>query len=284
MELFKRRVRLSVATSVQVNDYKSDGVQVLEIEDLRVQFNVKKTGGKEPNTAEVTVTNLSPRHRADLQTKGVRFLLQAGYDTSIGQLFAGDIRTIDHVRDGANWNTVLRSGDGERAWRWAWVNESFVAGTPASQVIEALGRALGVGLGNLLSQAAKATEQYVSGYVAYGPASRELDKVLRAHGFTWSIQDGELQILREGETAGVLVPELSPDSGLVGSPEMAAPEKKGGAPLLKARCLLRPAIRPGGTVVLKSQRHNGSFLVRKVEHVGDTAGGDWYTNWQGTAL
>lgn len=287
---FKRLVRVTIATRV-AEDFKSIVAEVVEIEKLRVAFKVTKTASKEPNTAEVTITNLSPTRRATLQQKGVKFILQAGYEgTGIGQLFTGDARTVDHKREAADWHTVIRSGDGERAFKFARVNEAFESGSPVSDVVNKIAGSLGLGLGNLKKQLPKITGQYVNGYAAHGPASRELDKVLSAAGYTWSIQDGELLIQKPDDPIGATIPELSAESGLIGSPEYGSSEevkkqlKKNGKPLLKVRCLLNHALKIGSVVSIRSERHNGQLKIHKVEHSGDTHGGDWYTDFEGKPL
>jgi len=278
--LFKRLVRLTIARRV-AEDFRTVTSDVLEIERLRVAFKVTKTSGKEPNTCEVTVSNLAADTRAALQTKGVKFLLQAGYEgTGIGQLFVGDVRTIDHVRDGATWNTVIKSGDGERALAFARVNESFASGVKIPDVVRKVAGKLGLGLGNTERAASQMTGEYSQGYAAHGPASRELDRVLAAAGYEYSVQDEQILIVRPGEGSGEQVPELSPSTGLIGSPEFGTPETKGGRALVKVKSLLNFGIKIGSQVVIRSARHNGPVVVRKLEHVGDTAGGDWYTNFE----
>lgn len=277
---FGRLVKCTIATKT-AEDYRSITADVIEISDLRVSFKVTKHGGKEPNTAEVTITNLSPTQRNNLQAKGVKFILQAGYEGSgLVQLFKGDARTIDHLREGANWNTVIKSGDGERAFRFARVNESFAPGSPVGDVVKRIASKVGLGLGNVDKQIPNITGNYAQGYAAAGPAARELDKVLSAAGYVWSIQDEELLILKPDEATTIQVPELSPESGLIGSPEFGAPEVKGAKPLIKVKCLLNGKIKIGSQVVLKSERHKGPVRVRKLEHSGDTAGGDWYTTFE----
>src|SRR4051812_17238385 len=87
--LLGRKVEVRVA--VPLKDYVKVGSLVLTVTDLRVQFKIKKTTKKEPNTAEITITNLNPEHRAQLQTQGGKFILLAGYEsTGVEQLFVGD--------------------------------------------------------------------------------------------------------------------------------------------------------------------------------------------------
>ncbi len=281
-----RRVRLLIANRV-AEDYKSLTADVTEITDLRVQFSVKKSSAKEPNTAEVTITNLSPTRRAALQTKGVKFSLECGYvDTGVKQIFQGDVRHISHVREGADWRTVLKSGDGERAFQFARISESLGPKATKSDVIKRLTAKLGLGQGNSLTAAASIPGSYDQGIVLSGPVSRELDKVLAGTGYGWSIQDEQLILLKDAQTSGQDVPELTPESGLIGSPEFGAPLVKGGKPQLHFRCLLNANIKPGARVSIKCERFPLGVFVKcvKVEHSGDTAGQDWYTTGEGSTL
>jgi hypothetical protein len=136
--------------------------------------------------------------------------------------------------------------------------------------------------GNAASAAT--ADSFLTGYVAHGRASTELERLLSARGLEWSIQDGRLQVLpKRGTTAQVV--SLSPDTGLVGSPEYGTPDKKGAASVLKVKALLQPQIKPGGKIRIDSANIHGVFFrVEEVEHRGDTAGGDWYSDAGATAV
>ena len=281
-----RRVRVLIAHRV-AEDYKSITADVTEIKDLRVQFSVKKSSAKEPNTAEVTITNLSPARRSALQTKGVKFVLECGYvDTGVKQIFQGDVRHVSHVREGADWRTVLKSGDGERAFQFARISESLGPKSRKSDVIKRLADRFGLGLGNSAKAAAVIPGSYDQGIVLSGPVSRELDKVLVGTGYTWSIQDEQLIILSDTEISGQDVPLLTPSSGLIGSPEFGAPLVKGGKPQLTFRCLLNANLKPGSKAQVECERFPLGVSVKcaKVEHSGDTAGQDWYTSVEGATI
>jgi hypothetical protein len=113
-----------------------------------------------------------------------------------------------------------------------------------------------------------------------------MDKALAGTGYGWSIQDEQVIILADSEVSGQDVPELTPQSGLIGSPEFGAPLVKGGKPLLTFRCLLNANIKPGAHVSIKCERFPLGVAVKcvKVEHSGDTHGQDWYTNGEGVTL
>ncbi len=249
---------------------------------LRVQFKITKTDQKEPNTSEITVTNLSPTSRGRLQVKGVKVSLEAGYiGTGLTRLFYGDARTIDHLRDGASWNTVLKLGDGERAYRYARVNQSFSGGVNAGDVLQYLGDASGLSLGNVSEASDRIKDiTFDQGYVLHGRWSDEMHKLVSSLGYTFSIQNNAIQVLLPDESVSSDVLEISPYTGLIGSPEMGTPEKKGKPALLCFKTLLQP-IFPGGRVKVVSKRYNGFVKIKKVEFEGDSESGPWYATAKG---
>lgn len=258
-------------------------VDGLRIHGLRVQFKSTKSLGKEPNTLDMSITGLSASTRAQMKAKHAKVVLLAGFRDALSQVFAGDARTTSHAKKSMEWETRLQCGDGERAYQFARVNESFAAGSRVRDVVRKLAKALGVGMGNaekaLSGAMPSGLEEYSAGAAFYGKASAELDKVLKAAGFEWSIQDGALQVLKVGAVAEGRAVVLSPDSGLVGSPEVGAPQKEGASSVIKAKSLLQPSILPGGTVELRAMGFpGGQYRVTKVTHSGDTAGGTWHSD------
>jgi hypothetical protein len=270
------------------------------ITDLRIQFKVKKTLKKEPNTCDIAVANLNESSRAQLQKKRFRIVLEAGYLDSIAQLFAGDSRYVDQVLDGATWLTKIQCGDGEKAYRYLRVAESFRPGTRVVDVINAVAQASGMKLVGHVAELRAVTEQFLQGHVAFGKVATELDDLLTGRGFTWSIQDGQLQVLKVDGAVGEDAILLSPTTGLVGSPEHGNPEKqvpvsqvsgtaedvgftvsaknRTGPAVLKAKSLLQPGFRPGRKVKIVSKGTNGIFRIQTVVHTGDTFGGEWYSD------
>jgi len=283
--LFRRRVQVVVASPLTEN-FSTISAQVMEIEKLRVSFKVSKSLTKDPNTAEIKVYNLSEATRAKLPGKAAKIVLRAGYESTEDQIYIGDARTIESKKENADWITTFRCGDGERAVQHARVNASFAAGTPVSDIINTLGRAAKVDTGNLSKIAAgvPSSTQYTQGYAASGLALKELEKVLKFAGYELSIQDGALQALKPGEATTEEVILLAPDSGLIGSPELAAGETKEGKnkaaakPVLKAKSLLQGKLRPGRRVQVQSRQFNGLYRCVKVEHAGDTDGQDWFSS------
>lgn len=276
-ELFSRRVKVVIAQPAPgADDFRTFSGRTIEITDLRVQFSVVKTSDKEPNTAEITITNLASATREGLQTAS-KVLLQAGYGDDLGQVYYGDLATAQSKQVGTDWETKLRCGDGERATKHARISESLPPGIPYDKMLAIVGKATKLDLGNLLTQAPRVAPgvQYTQGVALYGPALPILARVLEAKGYELSVQDGKLQVLGKGETTTEEVIVLTPETGLIGSPEVGSPEKKGGKPTLKFESMLDWRLVPGRKVWCRSRHVDGVFIARKVKHDGDTASGPW---------
>lgn len=258
-------------------------VEGLRVQGLRLQFKVQKSLEEHPNTLDLVITNLSEATRSRMKKKHARVLLLAGYRGAVAQVFSGDARTVDHVRKGAEWETHIKCGDGERAWVYSRVSESFAPGTTLDRVVTTVSRAFGAEVDWSQAPESLATlqkKQCVSGFSASGRASKELSRVVKGAGLEWSIQDGKLQLLPKGGVLSGRALVLSSESGLVESPEHGAPKKEGGPSVLKAKSLLQPGLRPGSRVDLKTKSFKGPYRVEKVTHNGDTHGQNWHTEME----
>lgn len=281
-QLFARRCVVQIGKPPP-NNYVQVVPDALKIEGLRTTFKLTLDDKPEPNNAEIAVWNLSPDSRGAMQGKGFRVILAAGYEEDTEQIFSGDVRRFDHQRVGPDWVTKLDIGDGERAFRFARMSESYGAGTPINEVVKRAIKALQVDSGNALQKIQNVVGEFATGYVAHGRASLELTRLLTPQGFTWSMQNGRLQILGPGDYTDEVGPLISPDTGMIGTPEVGSPEEKGKPAQLKVKSLLLPRMRPGQRFELRSAAKSGTFRARKVVHSGDTAGQDWYTEIEANA-
>lgn len=276
--LFDRRCRVLIGRQPADSfDLKTPDAMV--IENLRCTFKVERDLKPGPNKLEVVVFNLSQQSRAELVGKGFRIVLQAGYEGSVSQIFSGDVRTFSHEHQGPDWVTKMQAGDGERAFAFARVNQSWKPGINLKDVAIATVKALQTDPGNAIEKISqKLTGQFASGYVQFSQASTELTRLLQPAGLEWSIQDGRVEILEPRETLAATVPVISPTTGLIGTPALGAPDAKGAPTKLKVKSLLVPLLRPGQKFKLESDALNGFYKASKVVHAGDTRGGDWYTD------
>ncbi len=264
-------------------------VSDVEVRGLRLAFKVKKTYRPDPNVTDLKVYNLAPATRSALSKAAAPpVILVAGYAGAAQVIFSGRARTIDHVREGPDWVTHIQSGDGEQAFS-QFGAASFGPGTGLPDIVEQLAAQAGIGAKDAVAQLRRGdlvggSRTFLQGYTAAGRSVLDLDKVLKAAGIEWSIQDGVLQLVAPGKATQATAYVLSADSGLIGSPDHGAPGPLGEPPMLKAKCLLNGGITPARAIRLESVSRAGFYRVETVEHVGDTHGQDWTSSIEATAL
>ena len=253
---------------------------------LRVQFKIERNLQKEPNSADISIFNLSKESRAAVQEKGRPAEIEAGYFGNTSLIFKGDLDYGSTVRTGPDWVTTFQATDGGKQYRAARINTSFDAGSATKDILRTVADSLGLGLGNISEELGKnlpriTATQYVKGLVLSGQASLAFEKIAKRAGFEWSIQDGQIQLTRPGKAldpnAAIV---LNQGTGLIGSPEQG---EKG---LIKLRSLLQPELLPGKRIQVQAGARNAAgvpeidafFRIEKSLFLGDTWGSDWYSD------
>lgn len=253
---------------------------VLRIEDLRVEFQIEKTKDSTANKAEIKVTNLNKETRATIREKDALVRLFAGYKNDLGAvlLFTGNAQHIVNSWETPDIVTSIEAQDGQRVLRETRASFSYGNRTSANVIVNRLANEIGLPLRQDFN-----IEGDYQGYSFNGLARDGMDEITRRFGYAWSIQDGEIQIVkREGNTGRVAV-VLSPETGLVNTPERLIDQEGEFEEALekelewKLTSLLNPRLSPGALVELQSEQANGIFQIEKVRHFGDTRGTDWYS-------
>lgn len=283
LRLFKRGVRVTCWREAVPKDITEFVVkplkpgEQLEIKDLRVQFHVRKDLGKQPNACDVTITNLSASTRVDLETKPLQVQLEAGYDNVYRFMFGGDLRFAMTKMDGPNWHTMLQLGDGDCHFRWSRMNKTYGKNTTVRKVLTDAASSMGMSLPKNLDSDPALNESFSGGVTASGRVRDILTTHLAPHGYSWSIQNGQLRILRDDRTHSDTYKEINEENGMIGSPEFGSPPQSGKPPHMTVSMLLYPELMPGDKVLLTSKVKSGFFKVQRVEHRGDTHGDEWRT-------
>lgn len=261
--LFDRRWRL------QVGDWLTDS--------LRVVFEVQRNRDYHPNNSTITVYNTTQETRTAF-ARGQRVSLFGGYASGVDLLFSGGVYTVQTKRDGPDWVTTMQVRDGNAAWT-RYVNQSFAAGVPVVQVLDAVAASMGLVVPQSTRQALQGRltrGQLVNSGYAY----RAMQELLTSEGLTWSIQDNALQVLAQGAATSEEAILLTPQTGLIGSPEVLEQTViRNGQRRKQVTCtsLLQGGLRPGRQVVLRDAAVSGTFAVESVVHRGDSRGQDWYS-------
>jgi hypothetical protein len=251
----------------------------IEIRELRIQFAVKKTLGKSPNECKFTATNLNAATRAEVEGPVEHWVatLAAGHAGVARHLFTGDVMLAFSEKKGADWETEFTLKDGGRAFANARVTSpagSYQTGTPVLRALQDLAKAMGMTLPESISNEPAFREKFAKGHVLRDQVRDELTQLLAAAGYSWSIQDGRLQIVSDTSTVGV-ERELSAATGMIGSPtfeRVKGGKKKAAFTKANVNNILYPELTPGGTVRLQARSHSGRLRMEEVQHKGDTHG------------
>lgn len=286
MTSFRRNARLTLyqARPGSFTTYLADS---LVIEELRMQFAIELQLGGDPNTCDVTITNLADDSRAFLQRRGVHAILDAGHDGEYHQLFRGDLRHALPTRTATERDMLLQLGDGARAYRYARVARSFRDGTPIRDLIREAAAAMQLPLAVDVLTRQEFDARLVLGDVIQGPARDELTRLLAPLGYSWSIQRGALQIVNQTDVRSnerLVFDTADPDSGVIGSPQLRPGKLGSGKTTLTLQSLLRPDVVPGARIQVSSGDVNGTFRAERVRHTGDTHGEDWTTEIEAKPL
>jgi len=84
-------------------------------------------------------------------------------------------------------------------------------------------------------------------------------------------------VVKRGSSFGTAV-LLTPETGLVGSPTPAADGR------VSAVTLLQPDLVPGRQVEFRTEHVTGHYVCETAAYVGETAGQDWYVQFEAMPL
>jgi hypothetical protein len=276
--LFGRRVKVTIGPPGQEGKVWTG---------LRVRFHVHKTADAQPNKLELRIYNLSSDARHFIENgakaKGsasYAVIIQAGYAAEVsagslpviftGRLELGDSGTRgkhNHHHQGADWVTECKATDGGHITRNIVISKSFGPGTAEATIINDVAKAMGVTVGKIKGLPKRNANH---GRALSGTAAAELDRLCRTHGLRWSIQDGVLHILPPGSAINPTAFIISPDTGMIGSPQRT---ERG----LKVVTLIQGAITPGRLIDVRSADVKGIYIAEDVVQEGDTHEKPWYT-------
>ena len=273
--LFDKKIRVVLAKPVQGSFVQMEP-NAIEITDLRMSFKVEKKLQKNPNTAEVVIYNLGPQSRALVEKKPLHVRVFAGYGDTVHRVWMGDMTFSSSRFEGVDWVTRIEIANGERAFNYARVNRSFKkaqggSGTTTMDIVREISKAMEMGISIPADVQAELTRAELKQAMSIrGPAHKSLDKVLKVRGLEWSIQDGQIQILRPEQLRSDQAHLVNQSAGMIGTPEYNAPKKPGQKAVLKAKMLLHAGLVPGQKIKVESETITGVFRLEAVTHTGDT--------------
>ena len=139
-EQYLRRYKLVV--------FNGETGEALDLSELRIRFDVKRTSQMTPNVADIRVYNVAPETVARIgayQTKEFNnIILEAGYPDNYGVIFKGNIKQVISGRENATDTFVdLVAGDGDKAYNFAVVRTTLAAGVTQLEQVNACVQSMG---------------------------------------------------------------------------------------------------------------------------------------------
>jgi len=242
-------------------------------EKYRVQFSIEMTNKQGANTASIEVYGLGKNTRDLIAKEGNVVFLSAGYGRNVELLFSGAVARSEVQFVLPNIITSFEAADGVFLLQDIKINLAFVENTPVTAVLSAIAAQLGIPV----VFGFPVTGVYRQGIALNATAKEALDIVAKKGEFRWSIQNGQLQIAKEGLPIPGRAAVLSPTTGLIRTPEKIEDTTVNGRLGWKVFSLLQPRITPNSLVVINSRVINGTFVTERVRHRGDTFSQEWET-------
>ena len=272
MPLFNRSASITVMGSGSA----------VEITGLRFVFDIQKTKTSSQNVLKLRIYNLSSDTSAKIQEKDSTIILRVGYGEDSGEeiIFSGNITRVTSLKESPHVILDIESGDGMDKLREARSNISNAGGVSVNQILSQLSTDLGVVVKEITQEI---KDTFNNGYSFIGPTKNAIDDITKQFGLEWSIQDGEIQILKKDSSNGDRISFISQDTGMIRSPELIVSDAQvlksasNTKPRYKVEILMNPKIGPTNEIEIESIPISGSFLVNSVDHSGDTHGNTWST-------
>ncbi len=255
--------------------------------DLKISFRVTKGISSTQNSASIDIYNLSESSRNALGKELDSVTLEAGYmppqgGGNVGIIFKGQIRDVEHRREGPTIITTLSCGDGDKAVRNSTIGKTYPRGSKVEDVVNDIYSELekeGVTRGEW--KFPDDMPEFKRPYTVCGSCKRELDLLGRSKNFYWSMQNETLEIIPgDGYIGGVVL--ISPQTGLINTPTIT---DNG----VRATALLNPEIRPNRRVRIESETlemnaENGEYRVSECTYQGDNRDGDMVVEVTGESV
>jgi hypothetical protein len=174
-----------------------------------------------------------------------------------------------NIIEGANWKTVLASGDGALAMQTKRIDKSYAKGTPLKAVVEDLAKQMGLAANSPLGHLEALNQVLSRSFVASGNPMAEVTRLLSSQHIKASVQNQALQLQKRNQPLQTEAINLSAGTGLLASPEIGS---KGA---VTVRSVLMPTLQPGRNVYIDSATFQGLVTMEKIWFTGSNLGQDW---------
>lgn len=281
-DLFERKYKIIVATK---------GTSGFDITGLKAVFNIEKSMSAEPNRSTIQIYNLAPAIRNFILSDAKRIIIEAGYEDSeqYGLIFDGDIvKAVRRAAQSIDKITEVIAQDGDLFLNSGFISVSYGAGQTTQSVLSQMQGIADddMAMGNI-SDNLKGTK-LARGKAMFGQPKDYALMLAKTEGALFYVNDRKINLVKPGDLPEGQIVDLSPSSGLIGTPEQTDDG-------VTAKCLLNPLLNVNKLVhisnkfvqetkeVGKASLSSGVYRIIKLKHSGDTTGNDWYTEFDAVA-
>lgn len=260
----------------------------VDADTLNIGFTVERNLDLEPSSALITIHNLSKATQESLSTasEGWEVVLSAGYKNNVDAIFTGDVRFVRHRREPPLLATDIEAGDGDTASQ-KYITKHFPARTTIGTVFRFLQEQSDLGPGNVeriaqINQPDGLPNRLENGLTVRGYAVDEMNDLAKSRGAIFSMQNGEVVVLRPGESLpGAQKVVISPSTGMIGYPWV---DNEG---ILTVNHRLTPDIFPGCQLELRDVFDDyvtGTYVVERAVYSGSLYGDDFNVEVEGRSV
>lgn len=245
--------------------------------EFHISFTVKKPlKGDTPNDGTVTIYNLNKTSRDLWEADDAVIELYTGYqDQQVSLMMSADVDWAYSRREGPDWITVINFSEGGKDIRDTFISKSYTNPVNDKKVIDdVIGNFKTVEKGTIkgLTDSVKKNGLSISSLT-----KGVLNNIASTHKVDWTVQDNKLHVLPEKGLITDFLVELTPQTGLIGTPTKTRSQEKGKAVIwgCDITCLIIPGIYPGRGIKLTSDTVSGTYKVINATYDGSNFEDNW---------
>jgi hypothetical protein len=279
MSLIRRKIDMTF--QLGKGNFGADTGDTVTLSGLRCSANIEKAGDPGFDTANLRVWGLKPSLMNQLTTLGkpLEFFrdnvvsVSAGdEETGMGLVFTGTIDSAYQDFEGAPEAALnIRAFVGLIVANRPVPPSSFQGSADAATIMSGLALQAGLAFEN------NGVSVQLSNPYFPGTARAQMQAVARAANIFFTIDGSTVAIWPKDGRRGGLVPEISPEGGMVGYPRWT----QGG---IGVRILYRPGLIFGGEVQVRSsiEPASGRWIINRLSHSleSEMPNGQWFTDFE----
>ena len=299
MSQFGRKWELTIINSDGSVKYVIPDPGRPEEVDLRIQFEIQTAIMQTPWYSDITIWNLNALTEQQILTSADKVIMKAGYEDAAyyGKIFEGNVfQSLFDRENVTDFKTTLHCIDGLGIMDSNIVNFTTMAGYDQRTLIAQMSRQARTPINMGTITDSLKPQKMPRGKVLFGDHKKYLRDIAQDNGASHWYGNGNLNMGNINDTYQSEALVLTPDSGLIGTPQQI---ENG----VYFRVLLNPnlkIIQPMMVVkldmsVIRQMKvyqnqligpldEDGEYKIVSVKHVGDTRGDEWYTDCIGINL